>query len=384
MVALTRSAGIGSFSIVLCVGLLSACTPSPPDARGPRKQPSATNATQTMSAPIPEVSYVGAELVQDLWRPVAELPRLRTVLPIRLDSDAIAKAPSLSDAPIPVAVLVVGTDPEPYMVSGVAVLSTHGKWRIIDRRRLGLQRPDLVEQQYDLSPDGRTLALGDQHGIVLVDLAIARSVRVPVGSEDVVLHTWTPDGSKLIFTPRRWPDRTLALDAKTREVSRLEYRAWVSSIGPDGQVVELVRPTSEPRPRLSGLRLWPTDGEPTSIDLLFRLTVDPRVARRHDRWLAVMQEPWSWEASRGAIRGVLALDPMTGQAVGLLRLAPRQSTWTALPGVTRDGWILLNIGNGTGGGLVAWDPQRERLLAVTAFDDQATHVRVAGNVLQQN
>lgn len=383
MVALMRSAVIG-ISIVLWVGLLSACTPSPPDAKGPRRQSSATDAIPTQTAPIPELSFVGTELVQDLWRPVAELPRLRTVLPIRLDPDAIETAPSLSDAPIPVAVLVVGTDPSAYRMSGVAVLSPDGKWRSIDRRRLGLQTPDLVEQQYDLSPDGSMLALGDQHGIVLVDLATATSVRVPVRPADVVLHGWTPDGSVLIFTSRGSPDRTLALNVRAREVSRLEYRAWVSSIGPDGQVVEFVQPASQPKPEFSGLRLWPTDGEPILIDLQCRLTVDPRVARRHDSLLAVMQEPSATEARRGAIRGVLALDPTTGQPVGILRLAPRQSAWTSLPGVTREGWILLNVGHGQGGGLVAWDPQGKRLLAVTAFDDQATHVRVASNVLQQN
>jgi hypothetical protein len=383
----TNNLRAGLLGVATCLGLLGGCTGDGPAAETSR--PHATSSSPGAGASPTQggtpVQYVdgSSDLVQRLWRPVETLPRMRTVLPRHLDTDVIERAPSLIEAPIDKAVLAVGTDPAPYSVDGVAVMSPRGAWRTIDRRRLGMRNPELVEQQYMLAADGRTLALGDEHGIVLVDLATASTVRIPTDARDVVLHAWTPDSRQLIFTPRSAMARTLVLDLASRTVSRAGFRAWASSMGPEGQIVELVPPATTPMPTYTALRTWQTGRESDNVPLQVRVPGDLVVGRAWGPLVPVLQFPWN-AATNGAAQGVLALDPSAGQGVGLLALGPRLARWTSMPGVMAGGWILLNIAPGPGGGLVAWDPVRERLRAVTSFDEQAMHVSIASQLLQSD
>ena len=166
----------GRYASLLVLGwslaALAGCTSADGHNESSSPTPLSSAGDDVSANPTPEPAdspaYVDAEspLVQRLWRPVGSLPLLRTGLPRRLDTAEIESAPSLSDAPLASAVIAVGTDPAPYHVGGVAVMSPEGAWRIVDRQRIGMRRTDDIEQPYLLSPDGRTLALGDEYGLV--------------------------------------------------------------------------------------------------------------------------------------------------------------------------------------------------------------------------
>jgi hypothetical protein len=304
------------------------------------------------------------------------------VLPEHLDFAEIRQAPSLHDAPIASAVLAAGTEPQWYGVGEVAVMSPAGSWRIIDRVALGMHDPDIVEQQFELSPDGRTLALGDDHGIVFVDLATADTVRVPNGVSDVVLHWWSPDSSRIVFTPRGSPEKSWEVNVLDRTAVRVDFHAWFSSVGRNGRVSEFVptasrmgQPLRRARP-FTGVRIWQDGAVVREEPLRVGVPINVRVAKHASSLVAVTQ--WSGDRKQVA-RGVLALEPGSGRPVGLLRLLQNQTVWATVLGALGERWILLDITSGPGGGIVAWDPVGARLRAVTAIDEQAALVSIAGS-----
>jgi hypothetical protein len=367
--------------IGLCLGAAGGCAGDSADApRNPLTSAPANGSPHPVDIPRPRrVIQADSPLVQRLWAPVGSLPRLAPTLPRFLDTAAIERAPSLSDAPLDVAVMAVGTDPAPYSVGGVAVMSPDGDWRVIDRERLDMRDPGIVEQQYKLRPNGRTLALGDEHGIVLLDISTGVPVRVPTRANDVVLHAWSHDSSELIFTPRT-ADRTLSLDVADQTIRQVKFDAWASAVGSDGRIAEFVQRADEPKPVYTGVKLWQAGVETETVPLEVALLPDTTIGRPWDTLVAVFQRPRR-SAPDGAARGVMALDPQTGEANAFLVLGRRQATWASVVGITQDGWLLVQTSHGPGGGVAAWDPVEGRLRGVIAFDDVATSVSIAARVL---
>jgi hypothetical protein len=247
-----------------------------------------------------------------------------------------------------------------------------------------MRRTDDVEQPYVLSPDGHTLVLGDEYGLVLVDITTATSRRVPLEARNVVLHWWAPDGSQLVFTPRGSGEKTLALVLEDLAVRRVDYRAWASSVGPQGQIAEFLPRATSREPIYTEVQIHQATGGATPpVTLGVQVRPRPTIGRQWGSLIPVLQIPRGRGVTVPA-RGVLALDPRTGQGVGLLELGGGKAGWTSMPAVTSDGWILLNVAHGEGGGLVAWDPVHRRLRAVMAFDEQATHVSVAAEAFESS
>ena len=177
----------------------------------------------------------------------------------------------------------------------------------------------------------------------------------------------------MIFTPRGSGQKTLALAVADRTVSRVDYQAWASSVGPQGQVAEFIPRATSPKPVYTALQMHQAGSATSPAVLRVRVRPRPSIGRQWDSFIPVLQTPRKTGGTIPA-RGVLALDPSSGQGVGLLELDGSKAAWTSMPAATADGWLLLNVSHGHGGGLVAWDPVGKWLRAVIAFDEQATHL----------
>ena len=316
---------------------------------------------------------------------------LRTALPDGLRFEEIQQAPSLHEAPIRSAVLAVGTQPQAYSVGEVAVMSAEGEWRVVDRDSLGMRDAEIVEQQFRLSPDGQLLALGDEYGVVIVELATGTAARIKVPSKDPVLHWWTSDGGSVVLTPRGGTMRTLAVRVEDRVVERLGFFAWSSSVGIGDRVSELV-----PNPRsaeedflasadaYTAIRQWRGDRETSEVvELENAVPRDAQAGNQSSPSLIGIAQGAYPEGQKLA-RGILAIDPATGRSRGLLALTRDQIIWASVVGALDDRWLLLDITPGPGGGLAAWDPVDEELRGVLPIDEQAANVSIAMDLLSDS
>jgi len=375
--------------LLAALAVLAAMTGCESGSDEPRREPAATGQVATPPAPKPSppkpLEFVGrrSPLVQRLWQPVSDLAPLRTVLPDSLAFDEIRQAPVWHQAPIKSAVLAVGTEPQPYGVGEVAVMSPGGAWRVIDRGALGMRNPEIVEQQFQLSPDGRLLALGDEYGVVILELAAARATRFEVRSKDPVLHWWTPDGTSVVFTPRGRTMRTLAVRVVERVVERLGFSAWSSSVDTTGDVVELV-PNPKSADAYTAIQHWRHDRETAEVvELENAVPRDAQTGNESSPSLIGIAQGAHPEGQKLA-RGILAIDPATGRSRGLLALTPEQISWASVVGALDDRWLLLDITFGPGGGLAAWDPVDEELRGVLPIDEQAANVSIAMELLSDS
>jgi len=105
---------------------------------------------------------------------------------------------------------------------------------------------------------------------------------------------------------------------------------------------------------------------------------EARVARTFSSLVGIGQDP---SKRMGTAGGVGALDPSTREMTGFLRLPRSQLMWASVQDQAGERWLLLHIPYGEGGGIVAWDPVRQQLRAVTRIDAQAAHVSLAGSAL---
>ena len=90
--------------------------------------------------------------------------------------------------------MAVGVDTQPYLVGDPAVVSADGQWRLVERDLLNMRNPNMFEQQFELSPDGTILALGDEFGVVFLHLASGTTTRVATQLKDPVLHSGLSHG----------------------------------------------------------------------------------------------------------------------------------------------------------------------------------------------
>ncbi|MDN4175536.1 hypothetical protein QWY28_21410 [Nocardioides sp. SOB77] len=387
-----RSVSPAAATVAALALLLTGCDGSPAPGL-PRADERSSTASPTAPPAAPAVEPPALRrsdpLVQDLWRPVPELGTLATTLPASLDLDAIDVSRTLSEAPVDAAVLAVGIGARPYGMDDVAVLGRDGGWRLVDRSTLGMRDDAIVEQQFLLSPDGRMLALGDDHGIVLVRLATGRAVRVATPFQQPVLHWWDPDGSAVVLSDRRRQRDTWEVRLPERTATPHDHHGWSSAVGPSGGVVELVPNIASPgrstRPAhapFTGLRASSGGRAPdATTPLSHALPHDAHVGHRAGDLLGVAHghDP----EGRRTIPGVSAVDLRSGELVGLLEMSPRQLAWTSVEGVLGDRWLLLHSPSGPDGGLVAWDPVAAELRSVMAIEQRATVVSIADRLLER-
>lgn len=373
---------VKAVAVVACSLLLGGCTdgqPGPPPAS--LRSDSPTPSPATRQSEKPGLAFVGPDspVLQQQWRPIKSLTPLRTNLPHRLDFAAIRQAPLLTESPLGPAVLAVGTEPGPYNVGDPAVVNAAGEWRVIERDLLEMRNPRNVEQQFELSPDGSVIALGDEYGIVFLDLTTGESTRIETNLQDPVIHAWTGTVGGVVITRRGYAKRAWEVRMDDESVSPVHFDPWRSSVGRDGSVVELV-----------GQSVGTTAGSFTQV----RTWRDGRVVARQPlldgipRGAAVANERGSWVGFRqdrrrgtGTIGGFGALDHQTGDVVGFLGLPAEPLAWVSQQGSIGARWIILNVPYGTGGGIVAWDPVGRRLRAVTVVNDQAANVSLARDLI---
>lgn len=367
-------------AVMTLLPLYGCTSPGVSDPSEPASTRQISESPATEPSPLKPAEFVGrrSPLIQQLWQPVADMTPLRTLLPQSLDFSEIRRAPLLDQAPIKSAVLAVGTVPRAYSVGEVAVMSPSGEWRIVDRNALGMRNPAISEQQFKLSPNGRLLALGDEFGVVIVELATATvAARIKVPSKDPVLHWWSPDGASVVMTRRSDAKQGLAVRVLDRTVEPLGYHVWASSPGPGGRVAELAPNSKSPVQdflladgAFTAIQFWRDDRQtPDSVTLENAVPNDSAVGRRWSSSIGVVQG--AYPQGQRMARGVLAIDPTTGKSQGLLHLTPAQTIWTSVVGALDDRWLLLNIPFGPGGGLCAWDPVGAQVRGVLPINENA-------------
>lgn len=362
--------------VLACLLVLMGCTDGQPEATPtPNTDGVSPTASPTASqSATPEAVFVGPDssVVQHLWPPESLTP-LRTNLPATLDFAAIRQSPLLTTSPIGPAVLAVGTEPRPYNVGDPAVVNAAGEWRVIERDALGMRNPDNVEQQFELSPDGSTLALGDRHGIVFLDLTTGTSTRVRIDVQEPVIHAWTATGDGVLITRRGIGDANEAWEVRADDgsVLRAPFDPWRSSMQRDGSVAELAGSFTE-------VRIW-RGGQVVDTQPL-RAGMPPRasVANEGNAWVGYRQDR---RRKTGTAGGFGVLNPHTGRAVGFLSLPAGPLAWVSQQGLIGERWIILNVPYGDGGGLFAWDPIGQRLRTVTRIDDQAANISLAADLI---
>ena len=363
--------------VLACLLVLVGCTDAQPEATPtPNTDGDSPTASPTASqSATPEAVFVGPDssVVQHLWRPIESLTPLPTNLPATLDFAAIRGSPLLTTSPIGPAVLAVGTEPRPYNVGDPAVVNAAGEWRVIERDALGMRNPDNVEQQFELSPDGSTVALGDRYGIVFLDLTTGTSTHVRVGVQEPVIHAWTASGGGVLITRRGIGDTNEAWEVRADDgsVLRAPFDPWRSSMQRDGSVAELARSFTE-------VRIW-RRGQVVNTQPL-RVGIPPRasVANEGNAWVGYRQDR---RRKTGTAGGFGVLHPHTGRAVGFLNLPAGPLAWVSQQGLVGERWIILNVSYGRGGGLFAWDPIAQRLRSVTRIDDRAANISLAADLI---
>lgn len=369
--------------VLACSLLLSSCTDDRLGSSRASTDSGSGTATPVVSqSPPPELAFVDqdAPVVQNLWRRADSLEQLRTNLPPRLDFRVIRQSPRLTESSIGPAVLAVGTEPGPYKVGDPAVVNAVGDWRMIERDHLGMRNPDIVEQQFELSPDGATIALGDEYGIVFLDLITGESTRVRLGVKDPVIHAWTNSGEGVLVT-RRLHRTNPAWEVRMDDaaVTRAPFDPWRSSVQRDGSVAELATPgRGATAGSFTAIRMWRRGQVEDTRRLRVGVALQAFVANEGNRWVGYRQDRRLRVKAAG---GFGVLDPHTGEAVGFLGLPPRPLTWVSQQGFIGERWVILNVPYGNGGGLFAWDPVAQRLRTVTRTDDQAANISLAASLI---
>lgn len=365
-----------------CSLMLSGCTIGRP---GPAPDSTQPTASPTTSQPATQgLAFVGPDspVVQRLWQPIESLRLLRTNLPSSLDFAAIRQAPLVTESPIGPAVLAVGTEPGPYNVGDPAVVNAAGEWRVIDRGALGMRNPGIVEQQFELSPDGAVIALGDEYGILFLDLTNGEATRVKTSVQDPVIHAWTGRTRGVVIS-RRYTSLQENTGWEVRRspgtVARVPYEPWSSSLRVDGSVVELVAQTGSATPgALTEVRIWRRRQAIDTQPLRVGVPRQAAIANEGNDWIGFRQDR---RRKAGTTGGFGVIDPRTGNMVGFLDLPPEPLGWVSQQGLVGARWIILNVSYGVGGGIFAWDPVGQRLRAVTRIDDEGANVSLAADLV---
>jgi hypothetical protein len=256
-------------------------------------------------------------------------------------------------------------------------VSADGQWRLVERDLLNMRNPNMFEQQFELSPDGTILALGDAFGIVFLHLATGTTTRVVTRLKDPVLHSWTGPSRGVLVTERGGPGLEKAWEVTVTGTNlRVPFDPWLSAVGTDGRIVEFSPAPIEPRSKHSftDVRVW-RDGDLVSTrPLKSGVPQEARVAREWSSVVGIRQHRSKRMSSAG---GLGVLNPRTGQMTGFLPLPKQPLSWVSMQGPMTDRWLMLSIPFGVGGGIFAWDPVRQQLRAVTEIEEQAASVSLA-------
>lgn len=196
---------------------------------------------------------VPRKLVQPAWSiaDMASLPRSDVPLSALVDIEDAVGAPSLLDAPIPRAVMVlsedISFDRESAFPDGeLAILGRGGAWRELSTEDLGLL-DNTNEVPFSLSRDGALLAVGDRGAVVTIDVATGEQQRFRVPFRKPIGLEWTDNNHKLHVSDR-WTrtERPLLLDVRTGATTPVDYSIFTTGFDSGGTPVD-VKVRAEPR-----------------------------------------------------------------------------------------------------------------------------------------
>lgn len=306
-------------------------------------------------------------VVQPTWHESTylQLPLLDTSLPPTLQPDG-PTVETLAADPIRSAVAVAQLrDPSIQL----RVLGDDQRWRRLDVPGLAVIPADCcagdVITGRPLSPDGSKLAIGQPHGVVIVDLTTGDAQDIDVPGMDVKpgqspVMQWTPDGAQVtvgVSTPHLAPQTGWIVDSSTGEVRPVPYDPVDTGFAPDGTALELANwdcGLCEIR-RYHGIQ--PSGHVRLGVGLYESM---PAI----DHAVAVSRAVRGWSPPRGADEqdGLLVIDPSTGAPLAQL---PLESDVTA-ENATMYGWLDADtLVFGVDGRLVAWNYHSGQLSRLT-------------------
>lgn len=364
-------------AILIC-GLASSCSSDESDKR------SRTVDTTTAES---EQDHGGNGLsppLQRIWPATGQTPF--SLIPEEIDLAAVQAAPGLSAAPIPRAVLAIGSAPRGSFQQGEpAVMSESGEWRLITAEHLGMEPSDFMETQFELSPDGESLAVVDGADLVVVEISSGKVSRHQAPGRYPVIRSWTRDSRSVLLGAGSLSRGGWAVDAQTGQQTR-RRAVWYAAIDSGGEVVEVLqdeatRGNAGDRVTYDRLRSWDHGSAvPLSLPIHKRPTVAPFFDKRLG--VATYRRPPFTDV-------VLAIDPASGEVLGRLA-SPRKHVSYMMPIGELDGWIVLSAatpareGEELRSSLVAWDPVDAKLVTLVGDQPEAQQFSIAWEVLAES
>lgn len=320
-------------------------------------------------------------LAQDVWRPVDDLPVRDTPLPRVVDLAKVAEARPVNRAPLGRALMAVGVLIRARHVGGfaagmVGLVGPGGELRLVDLSAAGVRQGNNIEQPFELSPDGRLLALGDRRGIVIVDVGTGRSRRFVVGAKSPVALHWMPDGQELLFMNRHTADTGWRLPLATGEAVQTPYSPLSTCPRAPGEVLSFNGPYQTPVREV----VWWTHDEPErNVTLASPVQFSGPVVCRGN--IAGYDSPFRQVDGHPALRGLAVLDSASGEFVSALPLPTRAARRTTVNGWDTTGGLLFTTAPGRTGGVLRWSRQDEELSVLTRIPTRGTIVSLATDLL---
>jgi hypothetical protein len=354
--------------------VLAACTPP---VGGPREESSARRGSSTPTvAPEPAVTPEQ----QRLWPARGSSPF--PVLPRTISLDDVAGATPLNVAPIPRAVVVMGSDPRGLFSTGaLAAMSTGGEWRLLTAEHLGVSSH--LDTAFELSADGTKVFVMDdaRRDVVIVTLSTAKVQRFDLHSGMGVPVGWKRDGDRILFTSDSGDEIGWAMSARSGRTVRTRLGGRYASEGPHGRNVALRASAGG----LTELESWGGDTPAHRIPLPTSLPEGVSVARTWQRNLIVDtagDNPDDWAPLAGP---VLLLSPSTGQLSARLATPLPHVKWLQSMGEVAQRWVILDVWDRTNvRSLVAWDYERKVLRPVISGQPSGQRFSLALDLLQES
>lgn len=366
--------------IALALSLLVGCsnpTRTAPTDSGERS--TARSPAPTSVAPTPPPLRPDTQLAQDLWPPAERLPA-KPSLPNDLPPSDISSTKWLHEHPVQSSTVALGMsafgDTEAIQPGSVWVSHTRGEWRRVSMRRAGVTRPVFAEQQFALSPDGTVLALGDRRAVVLLNLSDASSRRFPTAAAEPVALTWAPDGESLIYADRHRPQDGYRLTLGSRSTSRTAYSALTTWPGPDDRALEFVMTEG----KASTVDRWRDPNDVGRVNLSQEIRPDgPPVWGER----AAFAQRYAKLGGSRVTTGVVTFDPRTGKFDAILKLSARQLRFASVLGWTDVDTVIVLVSGRSTSRLVAWTPETETLVQLTALNARGVILSIALNRLDE-
>lgn len=294
---------------------------------------------------------------------------------MNLDLNDAAIAPPLSEAPVPRALLAAAIsfdagDPanETVGTGRVHLLTPDGQWRRIEYTDFGYH----IESAFELSPDGRRLAMseGDKSAVIVVNLHDSSFTRYPLPVREAIVLRWAPDSSAIKFFGRDKMGPGFELDLSTSRVRKTRYEAYFSDYaGGPRKSLEVSRNDDG-----YGVINTFTDGRHRSSQLLQYsdiLGLDPKMRR----FLAYDYRTRRRDRDEGANDGITVVDPATGELHAMLTDERVRRTWTqSLDWITDRELAFVSARPGL---VKTWNVDNGRIHLLASFVQRGVSVSLA-------